>query len=89
MTKQLDEFLAERKRVGMLIAAEDKAVLACYAIIEDLGHRDDQGLVVAMRALDGQHVDVILARGFGSAALALAIEDRLTKAAGRRVVEAH
>ena len=78
----------------MLIAAEDKAVLAGYAIIEDLGHRDDQGLVAArlfaaMRALDGQQVDVILARGFASAGLALAIEDRPTKAAGRRVVEAH
>lgn len=44
-------------------------------------------LLAAMCALDGQGVDVILARGFGAAGLGLVIEDRLTRAAGGRVVE--
>ncbi len=95
MRERLAELLAGGKRVGLLIASEDKAVFADYPVnIADLGSRDDLNLVAArlfaaMRALDAQEVDVILARGFGSAGLGLAIEDRLTKAAGGQVVEAY
>ena len=93
MVKQLDQLLAQRKRVGVLVASEDKTVFAGYpVIVEDLGPRDDLNLVAtrlfgAVRTLDEQGVDVILARGFGTAGLGLAIEDRLTKAAGGQVVE--
>lgn len=94
MTKYLDRLLAEGKSVGLLVASEDKAFFSAYpATIQDLGPQDDLSLVAArlfaaMRALDGQEVDVILARGFGATGLGLAIEDRLTRAAGGQVVEA-
>lgn len=93
MRERLDELLAEGKRVGLLVASEDKAAFADYPVsIEDLGSRDDLRLVAArlfaaMRALDRRGVEVILARGFGSAGLGLAIEDRLTKAAGGQAVK--
>lgn len=93
MLKQLQDLLAEGKSVGLLIASEDKAVFAGYPVsVQDLGPRDDLSLVAArlfaaMRALDGEGVDVILARGFGAVGLGLAIEDRLLRAAGGRVVE--
>lgn len=95
MRERLAELLKRGKRVGLLIASEDKAVFADYPVnVADLGSRDDLNLVAArlfatMRALDAQGVDVILARGFGNAGLGLAIEDRLTKAAGGQVVEAY
>ncbi len=93
MVRQLDTLLAEQKSVGLLVASEDRSVFAGYpVIIEDLGSQDDLSLIAArlfaaMRALDAQGVDVILSRGFGLAGLGLAIEDRLTRAAGGRVVE--
>ena len=95
MIKQLVQLLAEGKSVGLLIASEDKSLFSGYpVIVQDLGPQDDLSLVAArlfaaMRALDAQKVDVILARGFGSAGLGLAIEDRLTKAAGGQVIEVH
>jgi len=93
MNARLDELLAAGKRVGLLVASEDSALFAGYpAIIEDLGPRDDLShvaarLFAAIRSLDEQGVEVILARGFSAIGLGLAIEDRLTKAAGGRVIE--
>jgi len=93
MNARLDELLAAGKRVGLLVASEDRDVFAGYpAVIEDLGPRDDLGhvadrLFAAIRALDRQGVEVILARNFGTTGLGLAIEDRLTKAAGGQIVE--
>ncbi|MCG2767778.1 MAG: L-threonylcarbamoyladenylate synthase [Chloroflexota bacterium] len=95
MKERLDELLAAGKRVGLLVAYEDRDSFAGYpVIIEYLGPQDNLShvaarLFAAIRALDGQGVDVILARGFGTIGLGLAIEDRLAKAAGGRVVEIH
>lgn len=93
MRQRLVELLAEGKRVGLLIASEDRDVFAGYSVrIADLGPQSNLSLIAArlfaaMRSLDGQGVDVILARGFGSTGLGMAIEDRLHKAAGGQVVE--
>lgn len=95
MQEQVDQLLAAGEKVGLLLASEDRLLFAGYPVlIEDLGPRDNLGyiaarLFAAIRALDGQEVEVILARGFGAMGLGLAIEDRLAKAAGGRVVEVH
>ena len=87
------KYVAAGKRVGLLVASEDISVFAsCPVLVQDLGSRHNldhiaSRLFAALRALDEQGVEVILARGFGTAGLGLAIEDRLTKAAGGRVVE--
>jgi hypothetical protein len=44
-------------------------------------------LFAALRELDDLDVDVILARDFGDAGLALAVRDRLTRAAEGRLVD--
>ena len=95
MKEWLDGLLVAGKAVGLLVASEDRVVFDGYpVIIEDLGPRDNlrhvaTRLFAAMRALDEQGVEVILARGFGTAGLGLAIGDRLTRAAGPRVIEIH
>jgi len=91
----VDQCVAEGKRSGLLVATEDRDMFAgCPVIIKDLGPRNNLShiatrLFAAMRALDEQGVEVILARGFGTAGLGLAIEDRLTRAAGGRVIDAY
>ncbi|MBC8447280.1 MAG: threonylcarbamoyl-AMP synthase [Chloroflexi bacterium] len=93
MQARLDELLSAGRRVGLLIAYEDRGAFAGRpVVVEDLGRRDHLGhvaarLFAALRALDRQGVEVILARDFGATGLGLAIEDRLTKAAGGRVIE--
>jgi L-threonylcarbamoyladenylate synthase len=95
MQERLDELLSAEKAVGLLVSSEDMAVFEeCPVIIEDLGSREHPGriatrLYAAMRALDVRGVDVILARGFGNTGLELAIENRLSKAAGGHVIEVH
>jgi L-threonylcarbamoyladenylate synthase len=95
MKERLDELLSAEKAVGLLVSSEDMAVFEeCPVIIEDLGSRENPGriatrLYAAMRALDVRGVDVILARGFGNTGIELAIENRLSKAAGGHVIEVH
>ncbi len=80
-------------RVGLLLADEDVSALADLPVeIENLGSISSmrqiaQRLFAALRALDRVGVQVILARDLGSVGLGLAIRDRLTRAAGGRVVE--
>jgi L-threonylcarbamoyladenylate synthase len=91
MRARMHECLATGKKVGLLVASEDRDAFAgCPATVGDLGPRDNlchiaARLFAAMRDLDEGGVEVILARGFGTAGLGLAIQDRLTRAAGGRV----
>lgn len=79
-------------RVGLLLAAEDRPLLADLpAVIVTPGPRADpaqfaRGLFAALRALDAQGVDVILARQFPAQGLGLALADRLLRAAAGRVI---
>ena len=92
MKEETDRLLREGKRVGLMLAQEDVALFEGEpVVIQNLGSKGNLGriahrLFAAMRALDQQGVDVILARGFGSGGLGLAIEDRLIKAAGGKVI---
>jgi L-threonylcarbamoyladenylate synthase len=82
------------QRVGVLVYEEDRAQFAQLAVpvdVEVFGSERHpqqiaQRLYAALRALDARRPDVILARDAGSEGLALAITDRLTRAASGRVV---
>lgn len=92
--EQTQGALQAGRRVGLLLAVEDLAELGLEPNerllvqtvgsshnLEEIAHR----LYAALRRLDGQHPDLILARTFGMAGLGLAITDRLRRAAEGRV----
>ncbi|MBU2609641.1 MAG: L-threonylcarbamoyladenylate synthase, partial [Chloroflexi bacterium] len=96
MAQLAHKFLDEGKKVGLLIADQDRLFFAeglpakMPAIIFVLGPADDlaqvaRNLYAGMRRLDEQGAEVILARGFGRQGLGLAIDDRLRRAASRVV----
>lgn len=86
--------LAEGQRVGVLAANEDP--LAASPVdglrVEKLGSERDLATIAAnlynaLRLLDAEHVDLIVARSFGGdAGLGVTINDRLRRAAAGRVV---
>lgn len=80
-------YIASGRRVGILTGNEDAALYTqTGARIISLGDSDDHAaigrvLFGALRALDGQGVDVILAPMFDAGGLGAAIRDRLLRAA--------
>jgi L-threonylcarbamoyladenylate synthase len=91
MAAEAEGFLQQGKRVGVLIAAEDRPAFAGLGVeISEVGAAGDavqiaQNLYARLRGLDESGVDVILTRDFGEAGLGLAIRDRLQRAASRVV----
>jgi L-threonylcarbamoyladenylate synthase len=89
LAAQLQAQTAAGRRVGLLVCDEDAAELAALGgapDVEPLGPAHDlaqigRRLYAALRALDSRRPDVILARDFGDSGLALAIADRLARAA--------
>ena len=85
------EFAAQGRRVGLLIADEDRDALTGVGVpIVTLGSLADleqvaQRLFAGLRELDAQGVDVIVARAFPQRGIGLAIHDRLLRAAEGRV----
>lgn len=83
--------LARGQRVGLLLATEDPIALASSDSlrIERVGSERDPATVAAnlynaLRALDAEGVDLILARSFDdTSGLGVAIGDRLRRAAGQ------
>ena len=92
MREAASHLLAQGVRVGLLLAEEDVAAFAGLSVVlEIVGRRElleevARQLFTSLRALDRAGVAVILARDFGAAGLGLAIRDRLTRAAGGRVI---
>ncbi len=90
--EQIQALTAEGKRVGLLVCNEDALQLGHEGVdVEQLGPIRDldliaQRLYAGMRALDARRPDIILARDFGTSGLALALSDRLLRAA-RRIAE--
>ena len=86
--------LAAGQRVGVLAADEDPLVsrLADGLRVEKLGSERDLATIAAnlyhaLRLLDAEHVDLIVARSFGgNVGLGVTIGDRLRRAAAGRVV---
>jgi L-threonylcarbamoyladenylate synthase len=91
MAAEAEGYLQQGKRVGVLIAAEDRPAFAGLGVeISEVGAAGDavqiaQNLYAKLRGLDESGVDVILTRDFGEAGLGLAIRDRLQRAASRVV----
>ena len=88
------EASARGQRVGV-IAANDDRIKAGHPgdiRVEELGREDDSAAVAAnlysaLRALDAQGVDLILARSFPhQSGLGVAVHDRLRRAAAGRVI---
>ncbi len=86
------EHIRHGRRPGLLIAAEDHAALSGIGVpIEVTGSLADldqvaKHLFAGLRTLDSQKVDVILARGYPTHGIGLAIRDRLIRAAAGRAI---
>ena len=85
------EWQQQGKRVGLLVSAESAAALQGTDIIS-LGSRRRPAeiaarLFAALREFDARQVDVILAEGYSTDGVGLALMTRLEKAAGHRVIE--
>ena len=83
--------IARHENVGLMTSDADAAAFAGLDVkIESLGNNAEQAalrLFAAMRALDKQGVDLILARAPDKRGLGLAVWDRLLRAAEGRLVE--
>jgi len=88
MRREAMRAMEHGERVGALLADEEAAALSDLPlIVARLGPGNDlaeisRRLYAALRALDEQDLDVILAHTFGHEGLGLALEDRLRRAAG-------
>ena len=88
------ELLATGRRIGLLLATEDRALMpgSDRLVIADLGSAGDLAgvaarLYAALRELDAANVDIILARDFSAdGGLGTAIHDRLRRAAAGNLV---
>jgi L-threonylcarbamoyladenylate synthase len=91
MVQKALTLLDEGKRVGLLAADEDMALLKDLpVVVERVGSTGDLSQVAhrlysAVRALDEAGVDYILARSYGTRGMGLAILDRLRRAASQTV----
>lgn len=83
--------IARHERVGLLATDADARAFARLGVkIERLGKNDKRAakrLFAAMRALDRQRVDLIIARAPAKRGLGLALWDRLLRAAAGSLVE--
>lgn len=86
------EHVRHGRHPGLLIATEDQAMLNGIDVpIEITGPLTDldqvaKRLFAGLRALDSRKVDVILARGYPTQGIGLAIRDRLIRAAAGRTI---
>ena len=91
MRQEARLYLRQDKRVGVLVAEEDRSAFAGLDLeVKTIGPADDalqiaQNLYAGLRGLDESGIDVILARDFGEEGLGLAILDRLRRASSRLV----
>ncbi len=86
------------RRVGLLVSAETarmatKAGIPGQVIIADVGSRSCLASVAsklfdAMRHLDDEGVQMILAESYDTAGVGLAVMNRLVRSAGGRLVDA-
>jgi L-threonylcarbamoyladenylate synthase len=92
MHQETTELIEQGTFVGLLLADEDAGAFSDVAAeMQSVGSVHDlagvaRQLFAALRTLDQVGVGVILVRDFGIDGLGLAIRDRLTRAAGGRVI---
>jgi L-threonylcarbamoyladenylate synthase len=90
MLRAIRERLAVGQRVGVLATDDDMPLFADLPVARaalgaDL-EANAQHLFAALRALDAQGVDVIVARQFAAAGLGVTLADRLLRAAAGRLI---
>ncbi len=92
MHRVAEQYLRAGHQVGLLLVDEDvPAFRDLPAVVQNLGSVTDMATVAhrlfaGLRALDEAGVTVILTRDLGTEGLALAIRDRLTRAAAGQVI---
>lgn len=88
MRREAERATTRGEHVGMLLADDEaEAVAGLSAVVAWLGASGDlaevsRRLYAALRELDGQGLDVLLAHTYGREGMGLAIWDRLRRAAG-------
>lgn len=87
------EYLGSGLRVGCIVSEETARRLPEKALVEVLAPRDRLDLVAkrlfsALRNLDRKNPDIIVAEGFPEEGIGMAIQNRLRKAAGYRILKA-
>ncbi|NJM05708.1 threonylcarbamoyl-AMP synthase [Candidatus Gracilibacteria bacterium] len=92
LAKRAAALRAEGKRVGLLIPDDDQDLATAADLVVTLGPANDperiaSRLYAALREIDAQRPDVILARDLGEEGIARAIRDRLRRAASGNVIE--
>jgi len=91
MLAEIQRRRARGEQVGVLVADEDITVFqGSGAQIYTLGNTIEQiamRLFTGLRELEGAGVHAILCRSFEAEGLGLAIQDRLHKAAGGKIVQ--
>lgn len=93
MRKKAHELKLHGEKVGILVAQEQMYAFDRDAVsLQNLGSKFDlnqiaNNLFAAMRALDEEDVDTILAMGCRKNGIGLAISDRLIKAAGGKIID--
>ena len=90
MRDMVQSFHAQQKTVGLLVSQELARVITAD-VVEELGARNDAeqlatNLYGALRRLDESRCDIILAEGYVEEGIGFALMNRMTKAAGSRVI---
>lgn len=93
IVETVEEHLESGLKVGCIVSEETAKRLPRRAIIEVLAPRVRLDLVArriysALRSLDRMSPDIIIAEGFPEEGIGMAIQNRLRKAAGYRVLKA-
>jgi L-threonylcarbamoyladenylate synthase len=89
----VEEYLKSGLKVGCMVSEETARRLPRGIIVEVLAPRNRLDLVArriysALRSLDRMNPDIIIAEGFPEEGIGMAIQNRLRKAAGYRVLKA-
>lgn len=86
------EYLESGLKVGCIVSEETAAKLPDQVLVEVLASRNRLDLVArrlfsALRNLDRENPDIIIAEGFPEEGIGMAIQNRLRKAAGYRILK--
>ncbi len=93
IVETVQEYLRKGLKVGCIVSEETAKKLPKEASIEVLAPRNRLDLVArrifsALRSLDRKNPDIIVAEGFPEEGIGMAIQNRLRKAAGYRILKA-
>ncbi len=91
MLKLIDDNLKNNIKTGIICADEDKTLFSKAAYVVGIGENGNEEeaarhLYDALRSFDSTDVACIYSIGFGNQGLAVAIMNRLLKAAGQKVI---